>query len=251
VQPNTLATLVDQRIVDPGLAALTWLLVEGGVPILVVGQAALERRVSLAGAMLAVDPRRPWLVLDADVEPPTVTRLSPLVGGGPRLGVVSSARDLQDAMDRFSALPGSLPQDAVRRLGVVIVAADTERGLRLQVVHYLRPTERDGQGHIQRRPPAVLSAWDESTDSYEDFAWGIMPELADRVDRSPAEMEERRSRRAAFLVASARAGHTSMDGWASAVTRHLAGEPPRSAAPHAPGAPPAPSHGGPEGGHPH
>lgn len=251
MRQTSLATLVDQRIMDPGLAALTWLLVEGGVPILVVGPAPRERRVALAGALMAVDPRRPWLVLDADVEAPTVALLSALVRGGPHLGIVSSARDLQEALDRFTAAPGSLPRDAFRRLGVVVVADDTERGLRLRVVHYLRPTERDGQGHVQRRPPAVLAAWDESVDAYEDFAWGITPELADLVGRSPADMEGRRSERAAFLAASARTGQTSMDVWASAVTQYLAGEPPPRPAPQPPGAPPSPGHGDPGGLHRH
>jgi hypothetical protein len=128
----------------------------------------------------------------------------------------------------------------VRRLGVVIVAEQAGAGLRCAVVHYLRPTERDAQGHVQRRPPAVLAAWDEHADAYEDYAWGITPELADRVDRSQADFEERHHDRSRFLATVAEAG----EGYAERVAGYLATEPPRIPAPkHAP-ATPSPFHGG-------
>ena len=65
--------------------------------------------------------------------------------------------------------------------------------------HYLRPTERDPQGHIQRRPPAVLATWVAETDTFDHFAWGMTPELADLVDRTQASFEELQSSRAAAL----------------------------------------------------
>ncbi len=104
------------------------------------------------------------------------------------------------------------------------MAEQTEVGLRCTVVHYLRPVERDAQGHIQRRPPAVLAAWDEQDDVYEHYAWGITPELADRVGRSQADLEERQRDRAAFLAATAADDATADEQWAR-VGRYLAAEP--------------------------
>jgi hypothetical protein len=135
-----------------------------------------------------------------------------------------------------------LPEDAVRRLGVVVVVAETGLGLRCSAVHYLRPTERDAQGHIQRRPPAVLSAWDDRTDTYEHYAWGITPELADRADRSQADFEERQQARASFLASSVRG--TSGTGFEPRLSDYLATEPPRQPAPAHGAAEPSPFHGG-------
>lgn len=230
---------------DPELAALTWLLVEGGVHVVVIGDAPADERAELAAALLSVDPRRSWLVLDGDIEAPTVARLSALLQGGAGLGIGLSVASLQGAMDRLASAPVGLPQDAIRRLGMVVVADRSGRGLRLSVVHYLRPAERDGQGHVQRRPPAVLAAWDETADSYEHYAWGITPELADRVDRSQADFEERQKDRAGFLTAMARAGQVAADEWATVVARYLATEPTRTPATPRPPTGPAALAGGP------
>jgi hypothetical protein len=233
--------LLRSGVLDPGLASLAWLLTEGGVPLIVVGSAAAEERSAVAGALLAIDPSRVFVVLDGDVEPPTLARLSALLRGGAGVGITLAAPDLPGALERLRHDAGSLPDDAVRRLGIVIRLAATDRGPRCSIVHYLRPTERDGQGHVQRRPPAILAAWDETTASYEDYAWAVTPELADRVDRSQADFEERLRERTALLAAASRAAHISAGEWAERVRRHLAEEPPRvpstlrSAAPQAHG----------------
>jgi hypothetical protein len=211
-------------ILDPRLAALAWLLVEGGVPLLVTGPAGAARRAELAGALLSLDPDRPWLVLDADDEPPTVARLAALLQGGASFAISLSAAGLSEALERLHAGPGRLPYDALRRLGLVATVDETERGLRCRVVHFLRPTERDGQGHVQRRPPAILASWDEGSDRYDDYAWGITPELAERVGRTQADLEERRDRRAGFLAAVARREHVSAGEWHQLVRRHLQDE---------------------------
>jgi hypothetical protein len=237
--------LLRSGVLDPGLASLAWLLTDGGVPLIVIGSAAAEERSAVAGALLAIDPSRAFVVLDGDVEPPTLARLSALLRGGAGVGITLAAPDLPAALERLRHDAGSLPDDAVRRLGIVIRLDATDRGPRCSIVHYLRPTERDGQGHVQRRPPAILAAWDETTASYEDYAWAVTPELADRVDRSQADFEERWRERAALLAAASRAAHISAGEWAERVRRHLANEPPRvpstlrSAAPpaHGPGTP--------------
>jgi hypothetical protein len=219
--------LLRSGVLDTGLAALTWLLTEGGVPVIVIGSASAQERSAVAGAMLAIDPSRAFVVLDGDIEPPTMARLSALLRGGAGVGITLAAADLPAALERLRGDAGSLPDDAVRRLGIVIRLDGTKRGPRCSIVHYLRPTERDGQGHVQRRPPAILAAWDEATASYEDFAWAVTPELADRVDRSQADFEERLRDRAQLLARTARVAHISAGEWDEEVRRHLAAEPPR------------------------
>lgn len=240
----TVATLIADRALDPRLAALLWLLIDGGVPVVVIGPAPAERRSAVAMSLLAIDPAQPWVMLDAAAGAPTVSRLAALLRGGTHLAVVLSADDLQEAMERLGRPPGGLPEDAVRRLGVVVVLSETDVGLRCSVVHYLRPTERDAQGHIQRRPPALLSAWDQATDSYEDYAWAITPELADRVDRAQADFEDRWRERDRFLAEAAAALDRPDDEQARMIARHLAGELPRAPAPSHPAARPSPFHGG-------
>jgi hypothetical protein len=219
--------LLRSGVLDTGLASLAWLLTEGGVPLVVVGSAGAQERSAVAGALLAIDPSRAYVVLDGDVEPPTLARLSALLRGGAGVGITLAAPDLPAALERLRHDAGSLPDDAVRRLGIVIRLDATERGPRCSIVHYLRPTERDGQGHVQRRQAAILAAWDEATASYEDYAWAVTPELADRVDRSQADFEERLRERAALLATTSRAAHLSAAEWAERVRRHLSDEPPR------------------------
>ena len=112
-----------------------------------------------------------------------------------------------------------------------MVVEQTEAGLRSPAVHYLRQAERDAQGHVQRRPPAVLATWDASADSYEHFAWGITPELADRVGRSQADFEERQRSRASFIAGLAQDPSSARVRWRASVADHLATEPPRVPAP--------------------
>jgi hypothetical protein len=230
VTPPTLASLVAERMLDAELAALTWLLVEGGAPVVVAGAESLAHRTELAVALVSVDPRRPAVVIDADAEPPKIARLSALLQGGTAVGLVSEATDLEAVLDRFHAAPVELPYDAIRRLGVVLILDRTPDGPRVDVAHYLRPTERDGQGHVQRRSPAVLAAWDSMSATWEHYAWGITPELADRVDRSQADLEQRQLDRAGFLTTMARSDPMDANEWRTVVTRYLATEATRTPA---------------------
>jgi hypothetical protein len=237
VTPPTLARLITERVLDAELAALVWLLVEGGAPVVVVGSASQAQRAELASALLSVDPRRPSVVFDADAQPPTIARLAALLQGGSGVALVSAAADLEAALEQLHEAPTDLPYDAIRRLGVVVVLDRGPDGPRVVVAHYLRPTERDGQGHVQRRAPAVLAAWDEAAAAWEHDAWAITPELADRVDRSQADFEHRQLDRAGFLAAMARSeGAEPMDreAWGAIVGRYLATEATRTPASHRP-----------------
>jgi hypothetical protein len=236
MQPQDPLRLLRDGFLDPELAALLWLLVEGGVPLVVAGTGEGAERAELAATLLSLDPTREWVVLDAEADPLTTDRLAALLRGGIGMGVLVHATSLEGVLERLGR--AGLPEDAVRRLGVVAIIVAAAAGPRCGVVHYLRPTERDGQGHVQRRPPAVLATWDPVEQSYEHFAWGITPELADRVERSQADFEGRQRERAAFLAAAA--GDDAGPAQQSArFMRYLQSEPPREApAPRHPVTPP-------------
>lgn len=220
--------LLHAGTLDAPLAALLWLLVEGGVPLVVGGSADAATRGAVARAVLSADPRRDWVVLDVDEEPVGTERLAAMLRGGVAFALTTAAADLEAVFARLTT--AGLPEDGVRRLGVVLLVEETGEGLRCPVVHYLRPAERDAQGHVQRRPPAVLAAWDEALDVYEHYAWAITPELADRVDRAQADLEERQAERASFLDACA-AEPIGADEAAARVERYLSSEAPRTPAP--------------------
>ena len=70
---------------------------------------------------------------------------------------------------------------------------------RVVAAHYVRPIARDEHGHVQRLGPAVLATWDAGTDRFEQFGWGVNPELARRVGRRAGDFELEVDRRAGLL----------------------------------------------------
>jgi hypothetical protein len=241
----TLVGLVADRTLDAELAALLWLLVDDGVPLIVTGEADAATRAAVAAAILDIAPNRPWVVLDADRDHPDAESLGATLRGGVTPAVLVAAPSLKAAMERLSAPPGGLPDDAVRRLGAaLVVEGGGGHGVRITAAHYLRPIERDAQGHVQRRPPAVLATWDPAADTFEHFAWGITPELADRVDRSQADLEDRQAARAASLARLAAAAPADLDPVRvrATIAALVASEPPRERAPQHAAARPSPFH---------
>lgn len=240
----TLVGLVADRTLDAELAALLWLLVEDGVPLIVTGEADAATRAAVAAAVLDIAPDRPWVVLDADRDHPDAESLGATLRGGVTPAVLVAAPSLKAAMERLSAPPAGLPDDAVRRLGAaLVVEGGGVHSVRVTAAHYLRPIERDAQGHVQRRPPAVLATWDPTADTFEHFAWGITPELADRVDRSQADLEDRQAARAASLarlVASAAPDDLDPGRVRATIAALVASEPPREHAPQHAAARPSP-----------
>ena len=95
--------------------------------------------------------------------------------------------------------PCNADEDERSRLGVVLAVGEVGRGARVLAAHYVRPVARDQHGHVQRRPPAVLATWNMAGDSFDHFAWGVLPELADRTRRRPVELEREQARLAAEL----------------------------------------------------
>ena len=133
-------------------------------------------------------------------------------------------------LSRLEALrrpPFSLTEDAARSVGVILVLRRLDDGpVRVAAAHYVRPLEQDPHGHVQRRPPALLAAWDADADRFDDYAWGITTELAGRIGLEPAAFERTRATRAAQLEALARAGIQEPSAVATALAE-AAGSPPR------------------------
>jgi hypothetical protein len=183
--PPALLELVSGSVIDAELGALLWTLLERGVPALVIGGSDEGSLSSIADAVetLAVRP---------------ASREQDATRGPDRPVRTLRATSLQDAFGILADDPFHLTDDAVRSLGVVLVVRDE----RVVAAHYLRPVERDREGHLQRRPPAVLATWDEASARFEHFAWAVTPELAFRSGMTQAELEE--------LVASRRKRLSSM-----------------------------------------
>jgi len=128
-----------------------------------------------------------------------------------RRAFIDQVRVAQPARDSVSGgvvLAGSLEDvlrvlggeneitDDTRDLGVVLIVRDGQ----LAVAHYVRPVERDAAGHLQRRPPAVLSARDKASGVLDTFYWAYTDELATRAGISRHELEDERDARARGLA---------------------------------------------------
>jgi hypothetical protein len=152
------------------------------------------------------------------------------VGRGYGLGTTIHGDSLEDVLAQLRGPEVRLSEDELSHLGVVLVlrvatsAPGTVRR-RVAAAHYLRPLMRDAAGHLQRFGPAVLATWDEGTDEFEHFEWGIAGELAGRLGLRTGDFEREQARRAEYLrglvatgvrvpsaVRSAIAGYRGMGG---------------------------------------
>jgi hypothetical protein len=210
---STVTCLVRDGVLDADLAALCWLLLEARLPLAVIGRVPPGARLEVAGALVA---------LRAGDMPPIVALAEPgqaadalhervVWDAAMRRGaaVTADAASLGELLGRLQGPPLALQDDELRALSLVIVLATDAARLRVVAAHYLRPVERDGQGHLQHRPPAVLATWDPAGEGFEHFAWGVAPELAARVGRSQADLEERQAERAAIVRTLVGAGRLS------------------------------------------
>lgn len=161
---------------------MLWLLTEHGVPLVAA------TTVASAGESL----RRAIGVLTANA---LATDDGALPGGTLR------AASLEDVM-RLTAggAHSENVTDEARELGVVCVLKELDSvGFVVSTAHYVRPVERDGAGHLQRRPPAILSAWDSTARRFDHFFWAITDELATRANTDTREFDAMRQRRVALL----------------------------------------------------
>ena len=183
----TITAAISDGVLDDQIAALVWLLGEHHVPLVVAGRPGSGRHdlASAFGRLIGARGNR-----DADVP-----------------SRVISAESLADIVGPAATAPGAAVPDEVRGLGTVLVLRDVPRiGRRLATAHYLRPVERDAAGHLQRRPPALLAAWDEASDRFDHFWWGSTPEFADRTGLTVGDFESAHAERAGLLGQLSAAG---------------------------------------------
>jgi hypothetical protein len=68
----------------------------------------------------------------------------------------------------------------------------------------------------------VLTTWDPNEDAFEHFAWGVIPELADRIGRKPGDFEIEHQRRRDYLAGLADAGVSDVDDVRTAIDGYRA-----------------------------
>ncbi|MEO6350299.1 MAG: hypothetical protein ABIP53_06575 [Candidatus Limnocylindrales bacterium] len=167
-----MAELIARGELDAELAALIVILAGHGLPLTVASSdtgAAREFRDAVSSHLLAASSSRASLA------------------GGVVLGnaLEDVLRILGGAVDTMT---GDMADES-RDVGVVVVIGDIGQNHRVRLAHYVRPVERDGAGHLQRRPPAVLCAWNEATGRFDHFYWAITDELAMRVSMDRHDFE--------------------------------------------------------------
>jgi energy-coupling factor transporter ATP-binding protein EcfA2 len=202
----------------------------GGVRIGSRGAASPAADVVPATTVLLVHELSDHLPIYTWGEPARIVVRALSLGYG--LGATIHAETLEEVLGELGGPDVGLTTDELSRLGVVIVLralrAPTTGALvrRVTAAHYVRPVVRDAAGHVQRPGPAVLATWDPVGDRFEDFAWGVAAELAERVGRRAGDLEAERERRAAYLDSLVQAGLAGTAEMAAAVEhyRHLAGE---------------------------
>lgn len=226
----SLPVLVAAGVLDAQLAALGWLLLEDGVPVLVAGperagrEALLDALVAALPAARHPDPaaapggrRLVRLAGSLAMSTPAGVLRAALLATSGRSGLVATieASDLADVLAVLHRQ--GLSDDEISFLGVVLVLRsddDSDAGpgvsgwsaARVVAAHYLRPMARDAGGHVQRLGPAVMAAWDAGRAEYDHFAWGIYPELAARTGRHAGDLEREHLDRMARLEPGAARG---------------------------------------------
>ena len=147
---------------------------------------------------------------------------------GYQLAATIHAETLEEVLEELAEPPNDLTGNELSRLGVVVILrADRTGRRRVTAAHYVRPVSRDAGGHVQHLGPAVLATWEAADDRFEHFAWGVAPELAERVGMRAGDFEPELIRRAEYLAGLATAGidgpdavRRAIDGFRSGTARH-------------------------------
>ena len=142
------------------------------------------------------------------------------------LAATIHADSLDDVFEALRRPPVGADDDEMSRLGIVLILRRLDDGRRrIVAAHYVRPTARDEHGHVQRLGPAVLATWDPARDAFEQFGWGVTPELALRVDRRAGDFELEVDRRREYLQGLAAAGITAVPEVRAAIDGYRATQP--------------------------
>ena len=245
VPTPSLLGLVRDGVMDAELAALLWLTVEGGIPVVVAGGAG-EERLAVRDALLALvadgapvvrlagsDEDFAWMPQAGELGWRSVAPSRPMTPGfagavmvaqieGREGGTWGEAahlaiRALTAGYSLIATAEGTALEDVLGRLALPPVSAIDDElarlgvvlllddGPRVRIAHYLRPAARDPGGHVQRPAPAALATWNGRTSRYDHFAWGLVAELAGRVGGRPIAFEREQARRASAIGLAARA----------------------------------------------
>ena len=233
-QSPTLPGLVRARLLDAPLAALAWLLLERGVPLLVTGDGTAPESLldALVGALPAdrrPDPTAPASpgrlvrvagTLERGTTPGILRAALAATTGRSGLAALVEAPDLAGVLDVLARQ--GLTDDEVSFLGVVLVVERRDEAAgapRVTAAHYLRPLVRDAGGHERRQRPAVLATWEPRDDRWEDFAWGIGTDLAERCRMRAGDFDVERGRRAALLAELVSRGALDLEAFGAAAGR--------------------------------
>jgi hypothetical protein len=157
--------------------------------------------------------------LEIDTPPGILRAALGATTGRSGLALAVAADDLAGVL---AVLGGQgLTDDEISFMGVVLVLGERDTGstaggsgdaksgggapngagaTRVVAAHYLRPVVLDAGGHPRRLPPAVLATWDPAEDAWDDYAWGITADLAERARMRLGDLEAERDRRAAALT---------------------------------------------------
>ena len=165
---QTILDLIRAGRFDAELAALVWLLVANRIPVHIATPTDDAAAVADAVRQLSADPA--------------------LVTDGPGVRIEDVLRQ---------------PVPLRPASGAIVVLDD--RG-RVAAAHLLRPPVRDGAGHVRPRGPGVLAVRLEAEDRLEHFAWGVMPEVAEALDRKGGDLEAELDERAAWLKGMVKSG---------------------------------------------
>lgn len=178
--PRAITGWIQAGTIDPALAALTSILIESGLPLVV---AALNESVASGWTGGEVRDALGRTLLTCGLPPLPSTRTP--------APVTVDAGSLESVLARMPLLSLDPGAETGARVAIVAVlgADDTHDTWRVTATHLLRPPLRDGHGHVQRQGPAVLATWDPAIRRFEHFSWAVLPELAVLIERRAGDLE--------------------------------------------------------------
>jgi hypothetical protein len=178
--PRAITGWIQAGTLDPALAALTSILIESGLPLVV---AALNESVASGWTGGEVRDALGRTLLTCGLPPLPSTRTP--------APVTVDAGSLESVLARMPLLSLDPGAETGARVAIVAVlgADDTHDTWRVTATHLLRPPLRDGHGHVQRQGPAVLATWDPAIRRFEHFSWAVLPELAILIERRAGDLE--------------------------------------------------------------
>ncbi len=178
--PGAITGWIRLGTLDAELAALTSILVEAGLPLVIAASTSAEAH-GWTGAEVR-DSLGP-ILLTSGLPPQPAIRVAAPVG--------VDAGSLEAVLARMPLLSLDAVDETGARVAIVLVLDVDEIGpaWRVRAAHFLRPPLRDGHGHVQRQGPAVLATWDPALGRFEHFWWAVLPELAVLIQRHAGDLE--------------------------------------------------------------